>query len=238
MEKVEQRSIRKGKFLREQVYRGLKEKILNGTLPPNKRLIEEKIASEMKTSRTPVREAMQKLEKEGLIRKLPRGGFTISNITLDDIEEVFGLRAILEGYAAALATARATEEDIKSLEEIVAKQEECKAKDGAEQEMIALNTEFHDRLYRAAKSIRLYTIINDLTDSIYRFRSIIFKYPDMIDISIKDHKDMIELMKDKKSSKVETLVRRHIIRGRNLIKKRLKKNGNFLGVTKRRGDRG
>jgi len=214
MENIGEKTMRKGKFLREQVYKGLKEKILNGTLPPSRRLIEEKIATEMKTSRTPVREAMQKLEKEGLIRKLPRGGFTISSITIEDIEEVFGLRSILEGYAAAVATVKATDDDLKSLEEIVQKQEECRKKDGAEQELIALNTEFHDRLYRAAKSIRLYTIINDLTDFIYRFRAIIFKYPEMVEVSIRDHKEMIALMKNKKASKVEKLVRRHIIRGK------------------------
>ena len=119
-----QQTARKGRFLREQVYKRLKDSILNGVLPPNKRLIEEKIAADMETSRTPVREAMQKLEKEGLIHKLPRGGYAISIITMEDIEEVFGIRSILEGYAAYLATVRAKEDDISVLEGIVKKEEE------------------------------------------------------------------------------------------------------------------
>lgn len=220
--------IRKGKFLREQVYKKLKETILNGNLAPNTRLIEEKIASEIGTSRTPVREAIQKLEKEGLIRKLPKGGFAVSKITEADIEDVFGIRSVLEGYAGYLATLRAKEEDIKSLEDIVKREEECVASKKYN-EIIQLNTEFHDKLYRTARSERLYNIINDLRDYIYRFRRLIFSFEGMAEVSIKDHKDMIELMKAKKASRVESLIRKHIIRGKNLIKRKLKKDPNIYG---------
>ncbi len=220
--KTKESVVRKGRFLREQVYKNLKGNILNGELSPNTRLIEEKLADEMGTSRTPVREAIQKLEKEGLIKKLPRGGFIVSEITDEDIDEVFGIRGILEGYAGYLATLKAGVEDIEALEEIVRKEEEC-MKDHNMDEIVRLNTEFHDRLYRTAKSERLYNIINDLRDFIYRFRKIIFRFTGMAEISIQDHKDMIRLMKSKKASRVESLIRRHITRGKNLIKKNLKK---------------
>jgi len=216
-----QQTIRKGRFLREQVYKSLKATILNGVLAPNKRLIEEKLAGEMGTSRTPVREAIQKLEKEGLIHKLPKGGFAVSVVTEEDIEEVFGIRSVLEGYAGYLATSRATDDDIRSLEEIVKREEKCLTKRDTE-EIIRLNTEFHERLYRAAKSSKLYTIINDLRDYIYRYRIIIFRYEGMAEISIKDHKDMIGLMKVKNARQVEKLVRKHIIRGGDLIKRKMK----------------
>lgn len=220
--------VRKGRFLREQVYKRLKETILDGNLAPNTRLIEEKIASEIGTSRTPVREAIQKLEKEGLIKKLPKGGFAVSKITEADVEDVFGIRSVLEGYAGYLATLRAKEEDIKALEEIVKKEEEYVVLKKYN-EIIQLNTEFHDKLYRTARSERLYNIINDLRDYIYRFRRLIFSFEGMAEVSIKDHKDMIELMKAKKASKVESLIRRHIIRGKKLIKRKLKKDPEIYG---------
>lgn len=226
--KTKESVVRKGRFLREQVYKSLKGNILNGELSPNTRLIEEKLADEMGTSRTPVREAIQKLEKEGLIKKLPRGGFIVSEITDEDIDEVFGIRGILEGYAGYLATLKAGVEDIEALEEIVRKEEEC-MKDHNMDEIVRLNTEFHDRLYRTAKSERLYNIINDLRDFIYRFRKIIFRFTGMAEISIQDHKDMIRLMKSKKASRVESLIRRHITRGKNLIKKNLKKTVSGYG---------
>lgn len=216
-----QHAIRKGRFLREQVYRKLKDSILNVTLEPNKRLIEEKLAAEMGTSRTPVREAIQKLEKEGLIHKLPRGGFAVNVIANEDIEEVFGIRSVLEGYAGYLATLRASEEDLHTLESIVNKQEMC-LEDGETDEIIRLNTDFHDIFYACAKSKKLVAMINDLRDFIYRYRILILRYEGMATIAIQDHKDIITLMKAKNARQVEKLVRKHIIRGMGLIKKKMR----------------
>ncbi len=218
----EEITLRKGRFLREQVHKKLKENIINGILPPHKRLIEEKIAAEMEMSRTPVREAIQKLEKEGLIHKLPRGGYAISVVTVEDIDDVFGLRSVIEGYAAYLATQRATGEDIKALEDIVIKEEQY-LQEKKYDEIIKLNTEFHEKLYKSARSSKLYTMIYDLRDYIHRFRVMLLRYQDFVEISINDHKDMLVLMKAKNSARVEKLVRRHIIRGKNLLKKRIKR---------------
>jgi DNA-binding GntR family transcriptional regulator len=233
----DQASIRKGRFLREQVYKNLKTSILNQTLPQNKRLVEERLAEELGTSRTPVREAIQKLEKEGLIHKLSKGGYAVSAITDEDIEEVFGIRGILEGYAAYLATMRVTDEDIRSLEEIVNKEEQC-LKKGELEECIRLNTEFHDRLYRIAQSAKLYSIINDLRDYIYRYRIIILRYEGMVEVSIKDHREMILLMKSKRATKVERLVRKHITRGKTIIKKKIKRDALKHGTGKKDSSRG
>jgi DNA-binding GntR family transcriptional regulator len=216
-----QEVIRKGRFLREQVYRKLKESILNVMLEPNQRLIEEKLAAEMGTSRTPVREAIQKLEKEGLIHKLPRGGFAVNVIADEDIEEVFGVRSVLEGYAGYLATLRATDEDLRAMESIVKRQEIC-LDNGETDEIIRLNTDFHDILYACANSKKLIAIINDLRDFIFRYRILILRYEGMATIAIQDHKDMIALMKAKNARQVEKLVRKHIIRGMGLIKKKMR----------------
>lgn len=145
-----QPTIRKGKFLREQVYKTLKGTILEGKIQPKKRLIEEKLANEMGTSRTPVREAIQKLEKEGLIHKLPRGGYAVSIITDDDIDEVFGIRSVLEGYAGFLATSRATEDDFRALEKVVEKEEEC-LRDNNNEEIVRLNYNTPQKLDRAIR---------------------------------------------------------------------------------------
>jgi DNA-binding GntR family transcriptional regulator len=233
----DQVSIRKGRFLREQVYKKLKASILNQTLPQNKRLVEEKLAEELGTSRTPVREAIQKLEKEGLIHKLSKGGYAVSAVTDEDIEEIFGIRGILEGYAAYLATTRVTDEDIKFLEEIVDRAEQC-LKRGDVDECVRLNTEFHDRLYRIAKSAKLYGIINDLRDYIYRYRIIILRYEGMVEVSIKDHREMIVLMKSKRAGKVERLVRKHITRGKTIVKKKIKQEVLKHGTGKKGSSRG
>ena len=115
--KSEDRKRKKKMLLREQVYAGIKNAIIGGEFEPGRRLIEERLAEDMKTSRTPVREAIQKLEKEGLIQRLPRGGFAVKGVSEEEVEEVFDLRAVLEGYAAYLATARIKEEELNALED-------------------------------------------------------------------------------------------------------------------------
>ena len=122
-----------------------------------------------------MREALQKLEKEGLICRLPKTGLVVKGVTEDEVDEVFGLRGILEGYAGFLATGRIEEDELTSLEEIIARQEEC-LEDMNPEEFIQLDSEFHDALYKAAKNTRLYNLLNDLHDYMYRYRVIILRY--------------------------------------------------------------
>jgi DNA-binding GntR family transcriptional regulator len=213
--------LRRGKSLRDQVYGKLKDSILKGTFEAQKRLIEEKLATQLGTSRTPVREAIQKLEKEGLVYRLPRGGYVVRSITDQDIDEVFGIRSILEGYAAYLATLRISDEELNALEDIVRKGQDS-LKKGDLEELIRLNTEFHDRLYRASGSKLLCSIINDLRDFIYRFRVMIFRYRSLAEISLRDHEEMVGMMKLKNAKKVETIVKKHIMRGKRLIAKKIR----------------
>jgi Transcriptional regulators len=142
-------------------------------------------------------------------------------ITDEDIEEVFGIRSVLEGYAAALATQKITPEVVNTLKGIVRKQEAC-LRNNEIDAVIQLNTEFHETLYRAAKSAKLFTIINDLKDYIYRYRIIILRHEGHAEIAIQDHKDMISAMEQKNARVVEKLVRKHIVRGKDLVKRRIR----------------
>ena len=217
----EDRKRKKKRLLREQVYGGIKNAIISGEFEPGRRLIEERLAEDMKTSRTPVREAIQKLEREGLIHKLPRGGFAVKGISEEEVEEVFGLRAVLEGYAGYLATARIQEEELKSLEEII-RMEEAGLENMDNEEFIRLDGEFHDNLYKAAKNSRLHALLNDLRDYMYRYRVIILRYGRKASLAVQDHKDMLASIKAKNARQVEKLVRKHMTRGKDLIKMKIR----------------
>jgi len=217
----EERKRKKKRLLREQVYTSIKSAIIGGEFEPGKRLIEEKLAEDMKTSRTPVREAIQKLEKEGLIYRLPRGGFAVKGVSEDEVEEVFGLRGILEGYAGFLATARMDAEELKALEEVIVREEEC-LKNMNTEEFIRLDSEFHDTLYKAAKNTRLYALLNDLRDYMYRYRVIILRYQRKPQLAVQDHKEMVSSIKNKNARQVEKLVRKHMVRGKDIIKKKIR----------------
>jgi DNA-binding GntR family transcriptional regulator len=212
---------KKRKLLREHVYTGVKGAIIGGDFQPGKRLIEEKLAADMATSRTPVREAIQKLEKEGLIFSLPRGGFAVKSVTEDEVEEILGLRSVLEGYAAFLATSRITDAELKQLDEIIAREDTC-LKNLDVDEFIRLDGEFHDVLYRAAKNARLYGLLNDLRDYMYRYRVIILHYQRKLHLAVQDHREMLASIKAKSPRQVERLVRKHVSRGKEIIKKKIK----------------
>ncbi len=220
-ENVEERKRKKKRLLREHVYVSIKGAIIGGEFEPGRRLIEEKLAEDMKTSRTPVREAIQKLEKEGLIYRLPRGGFAVKGVTEEEVEEVFGLRGILEGYAGFLATARMDDAELRSLEEIIALEETC-LQDMNVEEFIRLDGEFHDVVYKAAKNNRLYNLLHDLRDYIYRYRVIIMRYQRKPQLAVQDHKEMVASIRSRNAKQVEKLVRKHMTRGKEVIKKKIR----------------
>ncbi len=207
-------------FLRERVYSGIKNSILTGELEPHTRLIEENLAEAMRASRTPVREAFRKLEEEGLIYRRPRGGYAVKGVTEEDVDEIFGLRSVLEGYAGFLAASRITREELKSLKDIIRQQEAC-LKNLRAEEFIELDTQFHDVLHRAAKNARLYALLQGLRDSMYRYRVMILRYHPDPGVAVEDHKKTVQGMKARNARQVEALIRRHMNRGKNLIKRKL-----------------
>lgn len=206
------------KSLGEHVFENLKEAIIRGEFPPGKRLVETSIADALHISRTPVREAIHKLEREGLLEKLPQGGFAVLGLAREDIEETFGIRSVLESYAARLATMKYKEEDLESLSLKIHEYENQLKQDNLDA-LPAINTEFHDLLYRISQSPRLVKMINDLRDQIFRFRQIILKNRELAVISHRDHTRMIEYMRKKDEHGVEGLVREHILRGRDAVLK-------------------
>ena len=104
--------------LREIVYEELKNQILMGEIAPGTRMMEIELAEEMGVSRTPVREAIRKLEKEGLVTIEPRKGAYASDVSIKDMVDVLEVREDLEGMAAALAAGKATDEDKELLQKI------------------------------------------------------------------------------------------------------------------------
>ncbi len=208
--------VSKRKSLRDEVYESLKRSILHGKLKGGQRLIEETLAEEIGISRTPVREAFHKLERDDLVTKLPKGGFAVKEFTKEDVDEIFGIRSALESYAAYLATLHLSPEKLSQLEKKVKESEEAFDK-GDETRLIELNTEFHDLIYRSCKSKKLIEMINNFRDYFYRYRSHLLHTEKGVNYSIHDHRQMLEAMKKKNPRLVERLVRNHLARGKEIV---------------------
>jgi DNA-binding GntR family transcriptional regulator len=202
------------------VYDELKNAIVKGDMTPGSRVIESRVAAAMGISRTPVREAIHKLEREGLLRYNPKGGYFVAGMTREEIKETFGIRSILESYAAKLAAIQYQGDELKPLEKKIDEFQHYLDR-GQTDELLRINTEFHDLLYALSRSPRLIKMIHDLKDEIFRFRQVILKKDEMAVISNEDHKLMLELIRERNADGVEKIVREHILRGLEVVLKEL-----------------
>jgi len=198
------------------VHDRLKRAIIQGDFNPGSRVVESRVADALGISRTPVREAIHKLERDGLLRQGPKGGFFVAGLTPADIEETFGIRSVLESYAARLAAIRHMEGELRPLEEKLEAYQEILDR-GDLDALPKINTEFHDLLYGLSHSPKLIKMINDLRDHIYRFRLVILKIEEMARLSNEDHRLMLRAIRERDAEGVERLVRDHILRGQDII---------------------
>ena len=140
--------------LYEDAYNALRDAILNGRLAPGDRIVEAEIARQMAISRAPVREAIRKLERDGLVRYIPRRGTVVVKLAPEEVHDVYYLRAHLEEYAVRLAALRATDDDLSTLANVIEQMKVCAARDDF-QGLIAKDVEFHARICHLSGSKRL-----------------------------------------------------------------------------------
>jgi DNA-binding GntR family transcriptional regulator len=198
------------------VFEYLKNAIIDQTIMPGSRLVESKIADMLGISRTPLREALHKLEREDWIEQVPSGGFQVVTLTREDIEQTFGIRSVLEAYAARLAAENCRDKDLIPLEKKMKEYQKCLELNKTDKLQI-INTQFHDLLYALSKSAKLIKMINQLRAQISRFRRIILKQDNYAQKSNDDHIHMLEAIKDRDGKAVEQLVRAHILRGKAAV---------------------
>ncbi len=177
--------------LREIVYEELRNLILTGKIKPGTRMMEIELAEDMGVSRTPIREAIRKLEKEGLVVIEPRKGAYASEVSVKDMEDILEVRANLEGLAAYLAAERMTEAEKKALEEVKIKFREA-VSEGKMPEMISYDTKFHHMIVEASRNNHLIHMVEQLQELVLRFRYIYYKDFKRAEDMIPEHKRIFE----------------------------------------------
>ncbi len=205
-----------------QVFEQLKKMIFDGEFRPGNRIIESEVAESIGISRTPVREALHKLEAERLIVRLPKGGYVVKGMSMGEIEEIFDIRVILESFAGYLAAERWKDNEIAPLEDKLEEFEKYLMINDLK-ELTRLNTEFHELLYALSKSPKLIEMINNLRDEIFLLREILLESMKMGTLSHNDHKEIIKAIKHREAKKVERLIKEHILRGKDFVIMEMKK---------------
>jgi DNA-binding GntR family transcriptional regulator len=197
--------------VREKTYSLLRKQLLTGQFPPNQRLTEESLAKELGVSRTPVREALHKLELEGLVKTAGARGFCVPDDSVEEMDELFEIRAILEGHALACLCKMVTEEEIYSLEKLIRQAEHA-----FESEKMALvfeyNTQFHDLLYGLiiSKKPRLFGLIKDTRGYVLRYRENTLLHVKGARRSIAGHKKILLALGLGDPSLCEHIMRNHV----------------------------
>ena len=195
MENLTKLNLDEYKPLRDVVFENLRGAIVEGKLKPGQRLMEVQLAEQLGVSRTPVREAIRKLELEGLVVMIPRKGAYVANMSLKDVIDVLEIRASLEGLAASLAAERITDEDIKKLESIVEEFNDSINESDVEA-LLRKDVEFHECIFKSTNNKKLHQLINSLWEQVYRFRvTYISDYDSTVNI-VEEHKMILDAIKE------------------------------------------
>jgi len=207
------------KPLRELVFEAIRQAIIDGTLEPGQRLMEAQLAEELGVSRTPVREAIRKLELGNFVVMIPRRGAYVADISLKDVAEVFEIRGALEALAAELAAERATDEELEQLERLLVEIGKSIEKRDV-QAVVEFDTQFHDLLYRASRNERLGQLLSQLREHIQRFRTETLSNPARMKVALEEHRQIVEALAARDGALARKLAAEHIESAENSLMER------------------
>lgn len=214
--------------LRDVVFNTLRRAILKGELKPGERLMEIALAERLGVSRTPIREAMRKLELEGLVVMIPRRGAQVANITEKDLNDVLEVRIGLENLAVEKACKRMTDEEMGRLW-IAAKAFERTMSEGNLVKLAEADVAFHEIIYQASDNVRLIQVLNNLREQIYRYRVEYLKEEETRNLLVKEHEELYRAIKERDVAKAREISFHHIENQRKAIIKSIETEGENAG---------
>ena len=206
--------------LRDVVFNTLRNAILTGELSPGERLMEIKLADKLGVSRTPIREAIRKLELEGLVVNTPRKGAEVANISAEDLRDVLEVRRSLEVLAISLACDKMTDETLELLyENIDAFKHSIDAK--ATSDIASVDVTFHDIIYKATGNNRLIQILNNISEQMYRYRFEYIKNKESWNRLVEEHMNIYEAIKNRDKDLAVKSILLHIDNQERDIRKKM-----------------
>ncbi len=182
------------KPLKEIAYETLRNDILSGKIPGGSHITESSISKRLKVSRTPVREALQRLTQERLITALPRAGYIVEDMSYEDIQDIFSARFEIETLVIKKAVQYITPDELKQLSENV-KQARAYLKSGEHEQVTRLDLEFHGILYKASRSRTFYRICRNLGELTMKYRHGLNLAKDLWHEAIRNHETILAALK-------------------------------------------
>ena len=218
----------------------VREKVITGEYTPGTFLREENLAKVFKVSRTPMRQALTILTNEGLLRKIPNTGCMVRRLSMEEINDIYNIRSVLEGLTARLAAERATKDEIENMRHLAAlygeSEKQCFVAATSENwhRVFMVDMDWHRAVAEAAKNKELAKLIEqqhfmrrimDTTNSVYLMR-----YSDPMNLGKPNvgHAQIIDAIEQKLPGQAEKLMRLHILRGKHEIIQNLIKQGEMI----------
>lgn len=202
--------------LRDVVFNTLRQAILRGELKPGERLMEIQLANKLGVSRTPIREAIRKLELEGLVLMIPRRGAEVAEITEQNLRDVLEVREALEELSVKLACEHATQAQIEEMKQAAKVFEESLSGDDVTR-IAEADVAFHDAINMATDNQKLIQILNNLREQMYRYRMEYLKDRQSHSVLVREHEEILNALCARDAEKALDVTITHIERQRDHI---------------------
>lgn len=207
--------------LSEEAYAEIRRALVRGDLEPGQRLSEPELALKFKTSRSPVREALMRLEHEGFVERLANGRLRVSALDIGDLEQLYVVRANVEGLAARLATPLLRTVDLEGMSASVEEMERCVKKRNAAG-AIAAGQEFHDVITRECGNQPLVDVLEGLRARISRFRAVVASFKEYDPDRVAEHRRILKAFYQRNAEQAEAEMIRHVERSAAVLIGRLR----------------
>lgn len=213
--------------LRDVVFNTLRQAILKGELAPGERLMEIQLAERLGVSRTPIREAIRKLELEGLVLMIPRKGAEVAKISEKGLRDVLEVRRSLEELAIELACQRMSDEEIEELQKA---QDDFRSavESGNVMRIAEADEAYHDVIFKGTGNDRLVQILNNLREQMYRYRLEYIKDEDKRQILLVEHDNILNALRQRHMEEAKEAMREHIDNQEITVSKNIKERENDL----------
>ncbi len=199
--------------MRELIYQYMRDAIIKRKLPAGGHLVEEDLAGKLKASRTPVREALRKLESEGLVKHHRRRGVEVRQLTMKDAADIYDMCAVLEGYAARLMAENVNRDDLEALQNILYEMKDSIDKKNSKLEM-DLHQKWHFVIYAACRNKRAETLLKNYNDYLQLFRDYTLQVPGRIWNSWEEHERLFRAIELQDGNLAEERARNHVAMGK------------------------
>jgi DNA-binding GntR family transcriptional regulator len=217
-------ALRDQQSLQERTYQALRKAILDGHYEPGQRMYETELANLLAVSRNPVREAIRRLQQDGLLEVRPRSGIYVATVPANEVEDVYRIRVALEGTAAALAAERMTDEELSELG-VILQRESQRRRTGSDSSTASGNVaradRFHQAIHHGAHSPRLSQSLELIYGQVMQFRGLTLRLPGRVNAAIRGHTEIYRALKRRDAEAAERLMRAHVDGARQILMRHL-----------------